>query len=56
MGRIDFAAADQTLEPGAVVEIQGPHCYQTAIMYPVYHVVRGDDLVDIWPLDGLPSW
>jgi 3-hydroxy-D-aspartate aldolase len=56
MGRVDFAKADDALPIGAVVEVQPPHCYQTVIMYPCYHVVRGDDLVDIWPLDALPSW
>jgi 3-hydroxy-D-aspartate aldolase len=56
MGRVDFATPGDGLDVGAVVEIQPPHCYQTVIMYPCYHVVRGDDLIDIWPLDALPSW
>ena len=44
------------LDVGAVVKVMPPHCYQTLIMHSVYHCVRGDDLVDIWPIDALPNW
>jgi 3-hydroxy-D-aspartate aldolase len=56
LGRIDFASPDDSLEVGAVVEIMVPHCYQTVAMYQVYHCVRADELVDIWPIDAIPSW
>jgi len=50
MGRIDFAAASDSLSVGDVVELMPPHCYQTLVLYPHYHVVQGDRLVDIWPI------
>jgi D-serine deaminase-like pyridoxal phosphate-dependent protein len=53
LGRIDFASPADGLAVGEVVEVIPPHCYQTAVMYPVYHCVRGDTLVDIWPLEAL---
>ena len=56
LGRIDLASAADSLAVGAVVEIVPPHCYQTVAMYQVYHCVRGDELVDIWPIDALASW
>ena len=33
-----------------------PRCYQTAVKFSHYHVVQGDELVDIWPLDARASW
>ena len=53
-GRIDLPAGT-TLAIGDVVEIMPPHCYQTVIMYSHYHCVRGDDLVDIWPVDAFQN-
>jgi len=35
---------------GAVVTLIPPHCDPTANLYDHYHVVRGCDLVDIWPV------
>lgn len=52
MGRIDLPEGSRVPNIGDAVEIIPPHCYQTVIMYPYYHCVRGDDLVDIWPLDA----
>ena len=56
MGRIDFARPEDTMAVGDVVELMPPHCYQTAVLYSHYHVVRGDELVDIWPVDARVSW
>ena len=56
MGRIDFARPGDRLAVGDVVEVMPPHCYQTLSMYSHYHVVRSDDLVDIWPVDARASW
>lgn len=35
---------------GEVVTFQAPHCDPTVNLYDAYHVVRGDTLVDIWPI------
>ena len=56
MGRIEFARPEDSLAVGDVVELMPPHCYQTVAMYSHYHVVRGDELVDIWPVDARASW
>lgn len=56
MGRIDFPSLDHTMSIGDVVELMPPFCYQTNIMYSYYHVVRGDELVDIWPVDAFANW
>ena len=37
---------------GAIVECVTPHCDPTVNLHDVYHVVRGDTLVDIWPVDA----
>jgi len=55
MGRIDLPAGAPRPAIGDVIELMPPHCYQTVIMHPCYHCVRGDELVDIWPLDALRS-
>lgn len=49
-GRITFAGSER-LALGAMVECLSPHCDPTVNLYSVYHVVRGDTLVDIWPVD-----
>ena len=56
MGRIDFAAAGQALAIGSAIECLTPHAYATLNLYPVYHCVRGDTLVDIWPVDARLTW
>lgn len=49
-GRITFAS-DERIGLGAVVECLSPHCDPTVNLYSVYHIVRGDTLIDIWPVD-----
>ncbi len=56
MGRIDFAQPGERLEPGTAIECIPPHCYATLNLYPVYHCVRGDTLVDIWPIEARETW
>ncbi len=57
MGRIRFAEPGKDrLEVGEAVEILPPHCYQTTVLYRYFHVVRGDTLVDIWPVDAYDNW
>ena len=50
-GRITFHS-DERIGLGAVVECLSPHCDPTVNLYQVYHVVRGETLVDIWPVDA----
>lgn len=55
LGRIEFRQDDDRLNIGDTIELMPPHAYQTAAMYPYYHCVRGDELVDIWPIDALAN-
>ncbi len=56
LGRITPPAGAPLPSAGDAVECVTPHCYQTLIYYPVYHCVRGDTLVDIWPIDARAQW
>ena len=35
---------------GHVITLSTPHCDPTVNLYDRYHVVRGDELIDIWPV------
>lgn len=50
-GRLDLADG-QSIEIGAILTCAVPHCDPTVNLYDHYHVVRGDMLVDIWPVDA----
>ena len=50
-GQLEFAGENR-LAVGAVVACAVPHCDPTANLYDFDHVVRGDTLVDIWPVDA----
>jgi D-serine deaminase-like pyridoxal phosphate-dependent protein len=39
-------------ELGQRIELATPHCDPTVNLHDFYHVVRGDTLVDIWPVDA----
>jgi 3-hydroxy-D-aspartate aldolase len=56
MGRVDFVVGLEGFGVGTTVDVMPPHCYQTVVLYSVYHCVRDDVLVDIWPIDALRSW
>ena len=56
MGKITYANPGDRVEVGDVVEILTPHCYQTTVLYRYFHVVSGDRLVDIWPVDAYDNW
>ena len=43
---------DKRMEPGSVVVCSAPHCDPTVNLYDFYHVVEGDALVDIWPIEA----
>jgi D-serine deaminase-like pyridoxal phosphate-dependent protein len=51
-GRIELADASRHLPVGSALECITPHCDPTVNLYDVYHVVHGDVLVDIWPVDA----
>lgn len=51
-GQITFGRANERLGLGQAVEIVVPHCDPTVNLYDLYHCVRGDVLVDIWPVDA----
>ncbi len=52
-GGIAFADAEKdSLSRGAQVTCMVPHCDPTVNLYDWYHVVRGDVLVDLWPVDA----
>ena len=37
---------------GDVVTLTAPHCDPTVNLYDTYHVVRGDTLIDLWPINA----
>ena len=41
-----------TLAAGDILMCTVPHCDPTVNLYDVYHCVRGDIVVDIWPVDA----
>jgi len=55
-GRVFYPAAAEGTGPrlaiGDAVECVTPHCDPTVNLYDHYHVVRGDTLVEIWPVDA----
>lgn len=56
LGRINLPVGAPAPKLGDAVECLTPHCYATLNLYPVYHCVRGDTLVDIWPIDARANW
>ena len=51
-GRVELVDAARHLPVGSLPECLTPHCDPTVNLYNVYHVVEGDTLVDIWPIDA----
>ena len=51
-GRVELADAPRHLPVGSVLECLTPHCDPTVNLHSVYHVVQGDRLIDIWPIDA----
>jgi D-serine deaminase-like pyridoxal phosphate-dependent protein len=49
-GKLMFAGPRPTL--GARIEFVTPHCDPTVNLHDAYHVVEGDTLVAIWPVDA----
>jgi D-serine deaminase-like pyridoxal phosphate-dependent protein len=42
----------ESLKIGAWLSCQPPHCDPTVNLYDAYHIVKGDTLIDIWPIVG----
>jgi D-serine deaminase-like pyridoxal phosphate-dependent protein len=51
-GGVGYDPQSAELKIGDVVEFLTPHCDPTINLYDRYHCVRGDTLVDIWPVDA----
>jgi len=52
-GGVLFANAEKDhLTRGAALTCVVPHCDPTVNLYDWYHVVQGDALVDLWPVDA----
>ncbi len=54
-GKVELANRTGTMKLGAKVEFVTPHCDPTVNLHDYYHCVRGDTLVDIWPVDARGS-
>jgi 3-hydroxy-D-aspartate aldolase len=51
-GRLVLPEGAAKPEIGHKIECVTPHCDPTVNLYDYYHLVRGDTLVDIWPVDA----
>ncbi len=51
-GAVVYGDANERLDVGAQVACVVPHCDPTVNLYDVYHCVRGDTLVEIWPIEA----
>jgi 3-hydroxy-D-aspartate aldolase len=54
-GKITLARKNGILKLGAKIELVTPHCDPTINLHDFYHCVRGNRLVDIWPVDARGS-
>ena len=51
-GAVVYGDANARLAVGDPVLCQVPHCDPTVNLYDAYHCVRGDALVDLWPVSA----
>jgi D-serine deaminase-like pyridoxal phosphate-dependent protein len=51
-GRLVLPRGARPLPLGHKIELITPHCDPTVNLHDFYHCVRGDRLVDIWPVDA----
>ncbi len=51
-GMLRFPARRKRMRLGSIVDFVTPHCDPTVNLHDFYHCVRGDRLVDIWPIDA----
>ena len=47
-GAVDFEGQGPVL--GDTIEFLTSHCDPTVNLYPAFHVVRGEEVVDLWPI------
>lgn len=48
-GALDFDG-DGVAAPGSTIEFLTSHCDPTVNLYSAYHVVRGEEVIDMWPI------
>jgi 3-hydroxy-D-aspartate aldolase len=48
-GALDFEDGERP-EVGSTIEFLTSHCDPTVNLYSRYHVIRGEDVIDIWPI------
>lgn len=51
-GGIEYSSADHGLKPGDVITCAVPHCDPTVNLYDCYHLVRGDRVEAVWPIEA----
>ncbi len=51
-GRLFYPPGSDIPALGQRIEVVTPHCDPTVNLHDFYHIVRGDTLVDIWPVDA----
>jgi D-serine deaminase-like pyridoxal phosphate-dependent protein len=51
-GGVVYSESAGKLKPTDVLTCVVPHCDPTVNLYDVYHAVRGDTLVALWPIEG----
>lgn len=51
-GKVVLPATDERLENGTILHCIVPHCDPNVNLFDRYHVVEGDRLVDIWPIEA----
>jgi 3-hydroxy-D-aspartate aldolase len=54
-GKIKLARRSDAMPLGAKVELVTPHCDPTINLHDFIHCVRGQRLIDIWPVDARGS-
>ena len=55
-GFLLLQASSRRPEPGAIVELQPGHCDTTVSLHRWLHVVRGETVEAIWPIDARGHW
>ncbi|WP_193367360.1 DSD1 family PLP-dependent enzyme [Pelagibius marinus] len=51
-GELTLPPGSAPLKPGDLVGLVVPHCDPTINFFDFYHCVRGEELVDLWPIEA----